>query len=199
VIEMTEAAQAVLAGLEEFGRDNDADQQDRSRKMLNLERDTAEFLHLLVRATNRKRVLEVGTSNGVSAIWIAGALQDAADAQPLLTVERDSGKHAQAVENIRLAGLSERTCLLLGDATEVVRTLVGPFDCVFFDADRVSAPEQLAILLPKLAPDCLLLADNALSHPAELAGYKAMVEKLPGFVSALVPTGKGLHLSHRKV
>jgi len=60
VIEMTEAAQAVLAGLEEFGRDNDADQQDRTRKMLNLERDTAEFLHLLVRATNRKRVLEVG-------------------------------------------------------------------------------------------------------------------------------------------
>jgi len=54
---MTEAARAVLAGLEKFGRDNDAGQQDRARKMLNLERDTAEFLHLLVRATSRKRVL----------------------------------------------------------------------------------------------------------------------------------------------
>lgn len=195
---MTETARAVLAGLEEFGRDNDAGQQDRTRKMLNLERETAEFLHLLVRATSRKRMLEVGMSNGVSAIWIASALQDSADAQPLLTIERDSDKHAQAVENIRLAGLSERVCLRLGDATEIARTLVGPFDCVFFDADRVSAPEQLAVLLPQLAPDCLLLADNALSHPAELAGYRAMVEQLPGFASALVPTGKGLHLAHRK-
>jgi len=195
---MTEAQRAVLAGLEQFGRDNDARRQDRSSKMLNLERDTAELLHLLVRATNRKRVLEVGTSNGVSTIWLAAALQDSADAQPLFTIERDGAKHAQAVENLRLAGVSERTCLLLGDATEIVRTLVGPFDCVFFDADRVSAPEQLAVLLPKLAPDCLLLADNALSHPGELAGYRTMVEQLPGFISVLVPTGKGLHLAHRK-
>lgn len=195
---MTEAQRAVLAGLEQFGRDNDARRQDRSSKMLNLERDTAELLHLLVRATNRKRVLEVGTSNGVSTIRLAAALQDSADAQPLFTIERDGAKHAQAVENLRLAGVSERTCLLLGDATEIVRTLVGPFDCVFFDADRVSAPEQLAVLLPKLAPDCLLLADNALSHPGELAGYRTMVEQLPGFISVLVPTGKGLHLAHRK-
>ncbi len=198
MIGMTAAAAAVLARLAEFERDNDAGQQDRARKMLNLERETAEFLHLLVRATNRKQVLEIGTSNGVSAIWIASALQGSADAQPLVTIERDSGKQAQAAENIRLAGLREHVRLRLGDATEVAGSLLGPFDCVFFDADRVSAPGQLAILLPKLAPDCLLLADNALSHPGELAGYRAMIEQLPGFNSLLVPIGKGLHLAHRK-
>ncbi len=58
VIGMTEAARAVLTSLEGLGRDNDAGQQDRTRKMLNLERDTAEFLHLLLRATDRKRVPE---------------------------------------------------------------------------------------------------------------------------------------------
>jgi len=197
--EMTDAAWAVLERLEVFGRDNDASQPDRTRKMLNLERDTAEFLHLLVRATNRKQVLEVGTSNGVSAIWLALALRDAAGTQPLLTVEKDSGKHMQAAENIRSAGLDRHVCLHLGDATEIARNLAGPFDCVFFDADRISAPDQLAVLLPKLAPDCLLLADNALSHPAELAAYKAAVEQLPGFISVVVPIGKGLHMAHRRV
>ena len=54
--------------------------------------------------------------------------------------------------------------------------LPGPFDCVFFDADRVSAPKQLELLLPKLALPALLLADNATSHPDQIAGYLARVE-----------------------
>lgn len=70
-----------------------------------------------------------------------------------------------------------------GDATEVVGELEGPFDGVFFDADRVSAPSQLAILLPKLEADVILLADNALSHPLEIAGYREAVENLPDFIS----------------
>ena len=73
----------------------------------------------------------------------------------------------------------------------------GPFDCVFFDADRWSAPGQLQLLLPKLADNVLLLADNVLSHPDEVAGYRQMVEQLPGFVWTVVPVGKGLHVAWR--
>jgi len=68
---------------------------------------------------------------------------------------------------------------------------------VFFDADRLSAPEQLEILLPKLEPDVLLLADNVLSHPEEVEAYIAAVEQLLGFVSITVPVGKGLHIAYR--
>ena len=63
----------------------------------------------------------------------------------------------------------------------MVRELTGPFDLVFFDADRISAPEQLHFLLPKLAPQALLIADNALSHPQEIAGYLEALSELPGF------------------
>jgi predicted O-methyltransferase YrrM len=102
-----------------------------------------------------------------------------------------------AKENLERAGLSENTELLLGDATEIVAGLNGPFDAVFFDADRISAPEQLKLLWPKLAPDALLLADNVLSHPEEIAGYLAAVDARTDFEHSIVPVGKGLSVAFR--
>lgn len=81
--------------------------------------------------------------------------------------------------------------LLQGDATEVVRGLRGPFDAVFFDADRVSAPEQLAILFPRFAPDVLVVSDNVLSHPLEVASYLAACDRLPGSARRSSRSGKG--------
>ena len=195
---MTPAVLAVLAELEAVGPAHDRAEAEHARRLLNLERSTAEVLFLLLRATGRRRVLEVGTSNGVSALWIASALHDLPDAAPLVTLERDPDRHTQAVRNLAHAGLSERARPLLGDATALVATLPGPFDCVFFDADRLSAPAQLALLLPRLLPDCLLLADNALSHPGDLAPYVAAVGHLPGFAALTLPVGKGLHVAHRR-
>lgn len=186
---------AVLRDLETFGRENDAHITDRARKMLNLERETAELLHLLIRGGNRRRVLEIGTSNGYSAIWIAAALPAGC---VLETVERDEEKVAEARRNLERTGLSERVRIYQGEATATVASLSGLFDCVFFDADRTSAPEQLRLLLPKLASDCLLLADNALSHPFEIAAYCAAVASLSDFISTTLPIGKGLHIAHRR-
>ena len=82
---------------------------------------------------------------------------------------------------LRRVGLREVVDFACGDATEIVAGLPGPFDCVFFDADRYSAPAQLSLLMPKLTPDVLLLADNVLSHPTEIAAYLRALEALPGF------------------
>ncbi len=189
------ALDGILRELEGFGRDNDAREADRASKMLNLERDTAELLHVLVRSGGRRRVLEIGTSNGISTLWLAAALRANGLATPLISIERDAGKSAQAQVNLQRAGLADHVQLLVGDASETVATLAGPFDCVFFDADRWSAPEQVRLLLPKLAPGCLLLADNALSHPEEIAGYIAAVEALAGVSATTFPVGKGLHVA----
>ena len=67
----------------------------------------------------------------------------------------------------------------------------------FFDADRLSAPEQLALLLPKLSINALLLADNVLSHPEEIAGYLAAIRQLSDFEHTIVSVGKGLSVAHR--
>jgi predicted O-methyltransferase YrrM len=187
----------VLRKIETFGQTNDAQETDRARRMLNLERSTAELIQILVLSSARKRILEIGTSNGYSALWLASALRRIPQAQPLLTIEHDAHKVQQARLNIANAGLSETVTVHEGSATEIVMTLPGPFDCVFFDADRISAPEQLRILLPKLERDVLLLADNVLSHPEEVAGYLKEFADLPEFVTSTVTVGKGLHIAYR--
>jgi predicted O-methyltransferase YrrM len=191
------AVEQLLAELEALGRENDERVSERRYKMLNLARPTAELIWLLLQSTRRRRVLEIGTSNGYSAIWLAEALRHTPDAR-LVSIDRFPEKLAQARQNLDRAGLLGTVELIEGDATEVVRSLPPHFDCIFFDADRLSAPAQLEILLPKLSADALLLADNVLSHPEEIAAYRAMVERLPGFIWTVAPVGKGLHIAWRR-
>jgi predicted O-methyltransferase YrrM len=186
----------LLRELETEGQRNDAQQTDRKKKFLNLERPTAELIYVLLQAAKRKQILEIGTSNAYSTIWIAAALKDCADAR-FISIEISPEKLILARKNLARAGFEHRVELLEGNATDVVAGLTGPFDCVFFDADRVSASAQLRLLLPKLGADVLLLADNALSHPEEISAYKAFVEQLPGFICTLTPVGKGLHIAWR--
>ena len=188
---------AFLTGLYETGQQNDAQEQERSKKMLNLEPETAQFLNILIRSSRRTRLLEIGTSNGYSTIWLAWAVS--LTGGQVISIDRDADKQAQADANLRQAGLREVVDLRCGNATEIVAGLPGPFDCVFFDADRYSAPAQLSLLMPKLTPDVLLLADNVLSHPTEIAAYLRAVETLPEFDRVIVPLGKGLSVAYRAI
>lgn len=187
----------LLQEIEESGRGHDSQERQHSRRLLNLEHDTAELIRMLLLCGQRKRVLEIGTSNGYSAIYLASTLREIRGSSSLLTIERDPAKALMAKQNFKRANLETTIDLRVGSATEIVKELNGPFDCIFFDADRVSAPEQLQLLLPKLTEDVLLLADNALSHPEEIQGYIRMVEGLPDFTSSVVRIGKGLHVAYR--
>jgi predicted O-methyltransferase YrrM len=181
--------------MEQLGRENDARETDHKKKMLNLEPDTAHLVHILVRSANAKRVLEIGTSNGYSTIWFAHAV--AAGGGHVTTIDINPEKQAMARENLQRAGLLESVEMLLGKDGTIVRELTGPFDVVFFDADRVGAAATLETLMPKLAPGVLLLADNVMSHPEEIAAYIAAVKKLPDFEHVIVPVGKGLSVAYR--
>jgi predicted O-methyltransferase YrrM len=185
----------LLAELEREGQAVDAVETDHSRKRLNLERPTASLLSLFARASGATKVLEIGTSNGYSAIWLAWAVAPAGGR--VLTIDRSEQKHALARAAIERSGFQHSIELRNGDATALVADLPGPFDLVFFDADRTSAPDQLRILLPKLAPRVLLIADNAHSHPGEIAAYLAMVGALPGFAHSVIAVGKGLSIACR--
>lgn len=185
----------LLDELYQQGQTNDAWQEDRRQKMLNLEPETAQLISFLVRSSKRTHILEIGTSNGYSTCWLAWSAQQTGGL--VISIDREQQKHVLANTNLRKAGLRELVELRCGDATEIVASLSGPFDCVFFDADRYSAPAQLALLLPELAPEVLLLADNALSHPSEIAGYLEAVRALPGFEQMVLPVGKGLSVAYR--
>ena len=185
----------LLAEIKQQGVENDKRETNRGRRMLNLEPDTARLLSILVRSSRATRVLEVGTSNGYSTIWLASAVAEAGGR--VISIDRNPEKQAMARKNLRRADLIDSVDLRLGEASAVVREINGPFDLVFFDGDRTSAPEQLRLLLPKLASAVLVVADNVLSHPREIARYLAAVGKLEGFDHVVVPIGKGLSLAYR--
>lgn len=185
----------LLRDMESHGRENDARVSERPRMMLNLEPASAELLSLLVRASGVRRGLEVGTSNAYSAIWLAWALAPAAGS--LISIDRNPDKHALARENLRRAELLNRVELRTGNAAEIVQQLSGPFDLVFLDADRRMFPELLQIVLPKLAAKALVIADNVLSHPEEIAEYLKLISSLADFQHTVVPVGKGLSVAFR--
>src|SRR2546429_4935899 len=93
---------AFLTELYETGQLNDAHEQERSKKMLNLEPPTAQFLHILIRSSRRTRLLEIGTSNGYSTIWLAWAAR--AIGGHITSIDRNAEKLAQADANLPLAG-----------------------------------------------------------------------------------------------
>lgn len=192
---MDERVAALLTEIAQQGREHDARETDYSKRMLNLEPETARLVHILARSSRAKSILEIGTSNGYSTIWLASAA--AAAGGRLVTIDHSAEKQVMARENLRLAGLLEWVELRNGKASTLVRELPGPFDLVFVDADRANAAANLQALLSKLTPSVLLLADNIHSHAEEIAGYLDAVNRLEGFHHVVVPIGKGLSIAYR--
>jgi predicted O-methyltransferase YrrM len=186
----------VLKQLEEFGRSHDAQESEHARKMLNLEPDTAELMSILARSSKARHALEIGTSNGYSTIWLAASIGPAGGC--VTSIDRSAEKQEMARENLSRVGLLKYVDLRCGDGTEVIKELSGLFDFVLFDADRKSAPAQLYSLLQKLATESLILADNVLSHPAEIADYLATVAGIEHLQHTVVPVGKGLSVAFYK-
>ena len=185
----------LLQDLQKSGRENDAQTGERARMMLNLEPASAQLISILARASGVTRAVEVGTSNAYSTIWLAWSLAPAGGR--IVSIDRNPDKLTLARENLKRAGFNDRVDLRTGDAAEVVRQLDGPFDLVFLDADRRKFPEIMELLLPKLASKVLVIADNVLSHPEEIAEYLKLVASLPDFQHTTVPVGKGLSIAYR--
>src|SRR5688572_27664449 len=100
---MDNTLRALLQELETFAEDNDARVAERTQMMLNITPDTGEFLAILVQATKAKRILEIGTSNGYSTIWLADAVRN--NSGSIVTVERLPAKAEMARRNFERAGL----------------------------------------------------------------------------------------------
>jgi predicted O-methyltransferase YrrM len=184
----------LLRRLEPEGLKHDSAETEHSRKLLNLEPATAEVVALLLQIAGTHNVLEIGTSNGYSTIWLAATIGPLGGR--VTSIDKDPQKHAMARENLAAVDLLRYVDLQLGDATEIAAHLTGPFDCLFFDADRISAPKQLELLLPKLSLPGLLLADNAISHPEQIAGYLARIQEIERISHTIIPVGKGLSVAY---
>ncbi len=121
--------------LELFGEQNDDAQQSRGSKMLNITRDTGELLAVLVQTRGAAAVLEIGTSNGYSTLWLAEAVKRLGGR--VTTIERDEGKRAMAAANFQRAGLEPWIEQLAGEAGTLLPTLpTAAYPLIFLDSDR---------------------------------------------------------------
>jgi caffeoyl-CoA O-methyltransferase len=131
--------------------------------MANVDTLHGRLLWILTAAVNAKNVVEVGTANGYSGLWICLGLQTTGG--KLVTHEIDPRTAALARENFKRAGVENIVTVVEGDAHETVTRLQGPIDILFIDADKAGYLDYLTKLLPLVRPGGLILADNV-SRPS---------------------------------
>jgi len=154
------------------------------------------FMNLLVKEAKARRILEVGSSFGYSAHWLAEAAR-AVDGR-VTSLELRATKTEYATAQLKKAGLAERVEFHIGDALASLKALAGPFDFVLIDLWKDLYVPVWDLLYPKLAPGALVVADNmtyperALPHAR---AYRERVLASAGMTSVLLPVGNGLELS----
>jgi caffeoyl-CoA O-methyltransferase len=130
---------------------------------INVSPNEGRLLQLLVEIAGARRILEIGTLGGYSAIHFARALPDHG---VLISLEIDEHHAKVARNNIERAGLSDMVEIRVGDAHELLASLIendeGPFDVIFIDADKEGYPDYLASSLRLVKRDSLILGDNTI-------------------------------------
>lgn len=118
------------------------------------------LLHILAASSNAKRVLEIGTAIGYSAIWLGLAVKRNKGKVITIEIERNIAK--EAVRNIKRAGLEKTVEIVNDDALKILPKVKGKFDMIFIDDSKVNYPKYLDLCIKKLNRNGLLIADNAL-------------------------------------
>lgn len=144
---------------------------------------------MLLKAARARTVLEIGTSNGYSTIWLADAVEPAAG--HVTTVEANAAKVDLARTNFVQAGVASLITLVQARAEAWLAACTATYDFLFLDADRAQYVTLWPVLLRRLAPGGLLVVDNAISHQAELTAFTDLVTATPEVESVLVPLGNG--------
>jgi len=133
-----------------------------------------QLLYDLVLSNGYTQALEIGTSTGHSAIWIAWALSKTGG--KLITIEIDESRYLQALDSFEAAGLSDYIDARLADAHDLVLELEGPFDFVFLDADKDWYARYFEAVFPRLEVGGCFTAHNVSGR--RMRGIDAFMEKL---------------------
>ena len=166
-----------------------------SGKIVALDPDKCRLCHLLCRATSARHIVEVGTSFGVSTIYLAAAVRENGGGNVIGT-EWEPAKAAAARENLRRAGLADVVDIREGDVRETLRDVGGPVDFVLMDVWAPMARPTLDLLIPQLRRGALVVCDNVEHFRREYSDYLDRVrDPSGGFRSTTLPYAGGFELS----
>jgi len=160
-------------------------------------RDAGRFLYLAARTLGARRIVEFGTSFGISTLYLAAAARDNGNGR-VIGSELEPGKHAKAVAHLDEAGLAGCAEVRLGDALQTLRDVPPPIDLVLLDGWKELYLPMLELLAPKLRPGAVVLADNVRTFKRALGPYVHYVQSAKsGFQSVTLPFSTGLEYSVR--
>jgi predicted O-methyltransferase YrrM len=180
------------------------DSRDRQWFDMNVPEADGKLLYDIIVRNNYKSALEIGTSTGHSGIWIAWALSKTGG--KLITIDIDEGRHRQALQNFKEAGLSDYIDARLADAHQLVKQLKGPFDFVFSDADKEWYKNYFIDVDPKLKTGGCFTAHNIYDRSGR-GGYGGRsgqdifleyVRSLPNYETTVNSQGGGVSISYKK-
>ena len=165
--------------------------------MWNVAPSEGEYLSSLVQKLKAQGVLEIGTSNGYSAIWLALGVRETSG--QLITLEVNRRRYSLAQKNSKAAGVQELIDSRLADALEEVPKLRGPFDLVFIDADKRDYIRYLEMVLPKVSSGGVIAAHNVMDMANQLQDSLESVRTHPKLRTEVVRAGPGgLSISYKK-
>jgi predicted O-methyltransferase YrrM len=184
------------------------EQAARTRKFLSdklyaLDRDKAEFCYQLCRATDARRIVEIGTSFGVSTLYLAAAIRDniaAGGDAVVIGTEHEPEKARAARAHFEEAGLARFIDLREGDLRETLRHIEEPVDFLLVDIWIPMARPALELVAPHLRPGAIAICDNTEQHRAAYSNYFAFInDPAQHFRTMTLPFNGGLEMSVRGI
>ena len=162
---------------------------------LPVSREQGEFLYLTARAIGATKVVEFGTSFGISTIYLAAAVRDNGRGE-VIGSEIEASKVQVAKANLEAAGLAAHADVRLGDAMETLRDLPEPIDLVLLDGWKDLYIPVLELVTPRLRPGSVVLADNIFTFRKSLRPYvESMQSGERGFASTTLHIADGFEYS----
>ncbi len=166
---------------------------------MNVPSADGQLLYNLILKGNYKSALEIGTSTGHSAIWMAWALSKTGG--KLITIDIDESRYKKAIENFKKAGVSDYIDARLANAHNLVKELKGPFDFVFSDADKEWYKNYFIDVEPKLKVGGCFTAHNISGRGRDYGGqaeFLAYVKSLKNYETTVNYDGGGVSISYKK-
>ncbi|MDR1168262.1 MAG: O-methyltransferase [Heliobacteriaceae bacterium] len=167
------------------------------KEFWNISRVTGRFLNILVREANAENVLEIGTSNGYSGIWLGSAVRRTGG--KLITIEYWEKRLSIAKENFIKCGLADYIEAIQGDAIEVLNALPADYtaDFVFIDANKSQYLQYFEIIDKHLKPGGIIACDNVLSHKEKCRPFIETVNARPDYYNVILDLPAGLSLAKK--
>lgn len=157
--------------------------------------EQGEFLYLTARSLGARRIVEFGTSFGISTIYLGAAIKDNGGGW-VIGSEIEPSKQETATEHLRLAGLAEFSQVRLGDALQTLADVEAPIDLVLLDGWKDLYLPVLKLLVPKLRSGSIVLADNIFTFRKDLQPYVDYVQSGEnGFISTTLHIADGFEYS----